>query len=354
MSVDRIIRAHRNPTSPRVLVNSDHTPRPSVLSHRVGSMIRSLRLVRRPTTVVGFENKTPRILSKNINSPVETRAGGTAGKTRNRPGPGLPGGRRGPPPGSDRAVMTTATKVRLRFAKRDDLRLVSHHDLMRCLERMLRRAAIPMAHSQGFNPRPKVVFTLALALGIEGCQEVVELDLAEPMEPSEVLRRLADAAPPGFVWLDVEAVPHGPAGACRGGPVRLRRPRRSPTPTPRARWPPFWTARAWPYTRHRPDRDRTVAIDLRPFVLDAGLEPSGVLRFRMKMLPGGSARPEEVIDALGLRDLLAQGSILIRTEVELLPEPRWVPGLWDRDRGLEVRTFGPRRRTGTDRRTGGP
>src|SRR2546421_1972418 len=96
------------------------------------------------------------------------------------------------------AAMMTATKVRLRFAKRGDLRLVSHHDLMRCLERALRRADLPMAHSQGFNPRPKVVFVLALALGVEGRREVLELDLAEPLEPLEVLHRLTAAAPPGL------------------------------------------------------------------------------------------------------------------------------------------------------------
>ena len=39
----------------------------------------------------------------------------------------------------------------------------------------------------------------------------------------------------------------------------------------------------------------------------------------MKMTPNGSARPEEVIDALGLRDLLGQGAVLVRTEVELVP-----------------------------------
>src|SRR3954471_15472064 len=87
------------------------------------------------------------------------------------------------------------TKVRLRFAKRGDLRLVSHHDLMRCLERALRRAAIPMAASQGFNPRPKIMFPLALARGIEGDREVVEWELAEPMEPAEVIGRLAAQAP---------------------------------------------------------------------------------------------------------------------------------------------------------------
>ena len=57
-----------------------------------------------------------------------------------------------------------------------------------------------------------------------------------------------------------------------------------------------------------------------PFLLEADLkEPGGTLEFRLKMSPSGSARPEEVIDALGLRDLLGQGAILARTEVELTP-----------------------------------
>ena len=76
--------------------------------------------------------------------------------------------------------MTTASKLRLRFAKRGNLRLVSHHDLMRCLERMVRRAQIPLALSQGFTPRPRIVFALPLALGIEGCSEVVDLELSAP------------------------------------------------------------------------------------------------------------------------------------------------------------------------------
>src|SRR5258708_23435176 len=106
--------------------------------------------------------------------------------------------------------------VRLRFAKRGGLHLVSHHDLMRCLERLLRRAEIPMALSQGFNPRPKIVFTLALALGVEGRREVVELELAEPMEPSEILGRLRAHAPSGFDWLEAEAVGSGPPAHARG------------------------------------------------------------------------------------------------------------------------------------------
>src|SRR4051794_39838078 len=168
--------------------------------------------------------------------------------------------------------MMPATKVRLRFAKRGDLRLVSHHDLMRCLERMLRRARIPMATSQGFNPRPKVVFPLALALGIEGRREVVELDLAEPLEPAEVLRRLAAAAPPGLDWLDAQAVPPGRAAQAEAVRYALALPAEV-LDAARDRLAAFLAGTSWPYTRHRPDRDRDVALDLRPFVLGAEIDP---------------------------------------------------------------------------------
>lgn len=214
--------------------------------------------------------------------------------------------------------MTTTSKVRLRFAKRGDLRLVSHHDLMRCLERLLRRAEIPVAMSQGFNPRPKIVFALALALGIEGRREVLELDLAEPVAPDEVLRRLCAAAPPGLEFFAAEAV--GPGRSAHAGAVEYRLDVPADRlDAARAALARFLASPDWPYTRHRPDRGRDVALDLRPFLLDAELDGAGALRFRMKISPSGSVRPEELIEALGLRDLLGQGSILIRSEMELVP-----------------------------------
>ncbi len=211
-----------------------------------------------------------------------------------------------------------ANKVRLRFAKRGDLRLVSHHDLMRCLERMIRRTGIPMAHSQGFNPRPKIVFTLAMALGIEGRREVVELELAEAMEPAEVLQRLSAVAPEGFDFLEAEAAPPGRPAQAEAVCYRLQVPedRREAA---RAALATFLASTHWPYLRRRPDR--TVDVDLRPFLLGAEIDPEGVLRFRMKITPSGSARPAKIVEALGLRDLLESGSYLIRTEVELTGPP---------------------------------
>ena len=151
--------------------------------------------------------------------------------------------------------MTASNKVRLRFAKSGDLRLVSHHDLMRCLERMVRRAALPVAQTQGFNPRPRIVFTLALALGIEGRREIVDIELSEPMEATEVLTRLQISAPPGFDWLMSGSV--GPGRSAQAGIVHymlenLPADRRTDAIRSVAQ---FLASTSWPHLRHRPGRE---------------------------------------------------------------------------------------------------
>jgi radical SAM-linked protein len=212
--------------------------------------------------------------------------------------------------------MTKATKVRLRFAKCEDLRLVSHHDLMRCLERILRRARVPIALSQGFNPRPKMTFALALGLGIEGRREVVDLELAEPMEPCELLSRLKAVAPAGFEWLEADAL--APDAAAPQAhmveysiaiPAQRRAAARSAVDT-------LLASASWPVTRHRPKHERT--LDVRRQVVETTLSTEGLLRFRLTVNPEGSIRPEELLEALALRDLLDEGAILSRTNVELV------------------------------------
>lgn len=211
--------------------------------------------------------------------------------------------------------MTKVSKVRLRFAKSGDLRLVSHRDIMRCLERMLRRARIPIAMTQGFNPRPKMTFALALGLGIEGRNEVVDLELQEPLEPSELLARLQLVAPAGFDWLDAQPLPANAA------PPRPRTVEYTIAvldelrPTARSNVQLLLSSASWPLTRRRPNREST--FDLRPELIAAELTANGLLRFRLKVSADGSARPEELLEALALRDLLDQGAVLTRTDVEL-------------------------------------
>ncbi len=70
-------------------------------------------------------------------------------------------------------------RVRIRFRKEDDLRLISHRDLVRTLERLFRRAELPLGMSEGFHPKPRMSFPSALAVGIAGTDEVMELELSQ-------------------------------------------------------------------------------------------------------------------------------------------------------------------------------
>src|SRR5436189_3482163 len=97
-------------------------------------------------------------------------------------------------------------KLRIRFRKGGDLRLVSHHDLMRCFERMLRRAALPFHSTEGFNPKPRMAFALSLALGVEGHEEVLELELDEELPLEEIQARLSNEAPAGLEILTLRRV----------------------------------------------------------------------------------------------------------------------------------------------------
>src|SRR5437868_13733796 len=101
----------------------------------------------------------------------------------------------------------TADKLRFRFAKAGHLRLLSHHDLMRCLERVLRRADVPFKSTAGFHPTPRLVFALSLPLGVVGRDEVVELELTEPRDSDQLLATLNAQAPAGLAFTRVSAVP---------------------------------------------------------------------------------------------------------------------------------------------------
>src|SRR5262245_8850663 len=98
-------------------------------------------------------------------------------------------------------------KLRFRFAKTGPLRLLSHHDLMRCLERMLRRADLPFKSTAGFHPTPRVVFALSLPLGIIGLDEVVEIEFTYPLDEAETLATLRSQAPAGLEFTRVSVVP---------------------------------------------------------------------------------------------------------------------------------------------------
>ena len=69
---------------------------------------------------------------------------------------------------------------------------------MRLFTRAVRRAGLPLGTSQGFHPKPRMSFPAALAVGIEGLDEVMEIELAEALTAETVLERLTAQSVPGL------------------------------------------------------------------------------------------------------------------------------------------------------------
>jgi radical SAM-linked protein len=67
----------------------------------------------------------------------------------------------------------------LRFTKFGRVRFLGHRDVARVWERAIRKAELPIAYSEGFSPRPRVHFGLALSVGHESFAEYLDVDLRD-------------------------------------------------------------------------------------------------------------------------------------------------------------------------------
>jgi len=72
-------------------------------------------------------------------------------------------------------------RLRITFTKGENLRYISHLDLARTWERVLRRAGIPVLYSRGYHPHPKIVFAAALPVGCTGAAEVMDVVRQAPL-----------------------------------------------------------------------------------------------------------------------------------------------------------------------------
>jgi radical SAM-linked protein len=78
----------------------------------------------------------------------------------------------------------------LTFTKLDLFRHLGHLELVRLFIRAMRRAGLPLAHSEGFHPMPKVTFTCALPVGTESLAETVDVELTEPRPVHELVAKV--------------------------------------------------------------------------------------------------------------------------------------------------------------------
>lgn len=93
-------------------------------------------------------------------------------------------------------------KVRIKYTKGEEVKYISHRDLMRAFQRAIRRADLPIAYSQGFNPHMKISWGQALKVGATSEGEHAELQFEAFIRPSEAMERLNQELPRGIEILE--------------------------------------------------------------------------------------------------------------------------------------------------------
>jgi len=98
-------------------------------------------------------------------------------------------------------------RLRIRFSRGEEVKYISHLDLMRLLQRALIRAGIALAYSEGFNPHPKMSLAAPLAVGVTSDAELMDIILAKPVSPHNFTAALNQQLPTGIRIDQAQVVP---------------------------------------------------------------------------------------------------------------------------------------------------
>jgi radical SAM-linked protein len=220
---------------------------------------------------------------------------------------------------------------RLVFARGEEARYLSHLDAVKGWERAFRRGEIPVATSEGFSPRPKLVFAAPLQLGMLAEHELADLFLAEKLTAPDLRDRLAAGMPRGYrvldlhdVWVGASAI--APRLAAADYRMTLLNVEQAQLAAAAER---LMAAERLP--RERRKETRSIAYDLRALLLElrvgppepaavppaaggvaAGMAAAGLWMRLRHSQSLGSGRADEVVaalaDEMGVRTLLASGA----------------------------------------------
>jgi radical SAM-linked protein len=202
------------------------------------------------------------------------------------------------------------------------MRYTGHMDLHRTLERTLRRAMLPVSHTQGFTRRARINLAAALPLGVTSECELADIWFDEELPLDELKDRIAASQPPGMQIRSIETVPmDAPKLPAQIGAADYTILFRDSAPGLETAITALLAAPALPRER------RGKPYDLRTLILDAGaLEPDaeGSARMWVRLLAqeGATGRCDEIVAALELNPL---ATLAHRTALYLKSDPHIFP-----------------------------
>ena len=187
-------------------------------------------------------------------------------------------------------------RVRIKFSKTEPMQYIGHLDTMRYFQKVLRRAEIPVAFSEGFSPHMLMSFASPLGVGKTSTGEYFDLELAEPVSCGQIARGMKDHLSEGF---DVTAVSEIEESKKANGmrviaaaSYHVSLPEEIPVSEERIR---SFLSQETICVMHRTKRKEEMT-DIRPWIYDLSPEDDGL----SMLLSAGSVhnlKPEPVIDA---------------------------------------------------------
>jgi radical SAM-linked protein len=197
---------------------------------------------------------------------------------------------------------TTKQRLRITFTRDETLKYIGHLDMARTWQRIARRANLPLAYSEGFNPQPRMAFAAALPVGCTSDHEELDMVLSPPMTLEEVKANLDHALPPGMKVISIAEMALNTLALqmqLMAAEFEITVEDEEAIGLLRERVQLFLEAQ-------EVMRDRRGKVyNLRPLVQTLSIGPAGpdraaVIRSRLQATEGGTGRPDELAAALGL------------------------------------------------------
>lgn len=213
----------------------------------------------------------------------------------------------------------TRIRYRIRFAKLDLLRWISHRDLAMLWDRLGRRVGLDFSMTEGFHPKPRINFPSALALGVESENEIVEMDLATELEPADLLGRLTSDAQPGLTIRRVERVPEG-FGKSRVASLhyQITAPPQCTAAQIDAKIANVMTMAQYILERKKKKTAICPADQIIQLHRSSGDDDTPVVvTLVQREVAGALIKPDEVIALMPIEDFAAQGGVVRRVDVQL-------------------------------------
>ncbi|MFC1967587.1 TIGR03936 family radical SAM-associated protein [Chloroflexota bacterium] len=194
-------------------------------------------------------------------------------------------------------------RLRIRFRRGEEIKYISHLDIMRLWQRALNRAGIALAYSEGFNPHPRLSLAVPLALGVTSQSELMDIVLVKWLSPESFTSRLASQLPPGLEILQVfQIAPILPSlqSQVRFAEYEVRLETEKGKGEVASVISSLLAMESLPWQHQRDTGPRR--YDLRALIDDLWLidwqESSCCIGMRLRCDSGGSGRPEQVAAAL--------------------------------------------------------